>query len=265
MGVSFALYIPIRIMKNSKRILLALILTIFVILPLSYALSSKPGPEGNSKKDDKYYQVVMIWVKDPAKFQKYGELMGPIVSKYGGRGERILTPVSTFYGGETGKSLSQPHMVNIVYYDSKEAYEKFEKDPEFLKIKSMRDESIEMAGIGGTSLAGELIKGGVEDRLYMIEFAYYSDKKGSAYKKYEQGSQGFSQRLGLKKERVLKPDNSFGNIDMPDMVTVKYLEKESDKPNMEKDQDHSKVEELYGAAIRDLIWIEGKAAFTNME
>lgn len=47
-------------------------------------------------------------------------------------------------------------MVNIVYYDSKEVYEVFERDFEFLKIKYLRIEFIEMVGIGGIVLGGEL-------------------------------------------------------------------------------------------------------------
>lgn len=249
-------------MRNSKAITILFWTVSFCTL----LILRQTAEAGNSRpKDEKYYQVVMIWVKDPAKFQEYGEKMGPIVSKYGGMGERILSPVSSFYGGETGKGLSQPHMVNIVFYDSKEAYEQFENDPDFLKIKHLRDASIDMAGIGGTALGGELIKGGVNDRLYMIEFAYYSDQNGSAYKKYEKASKGFGKRNGLNKERILKPDVAFGSIAKPDLVNIKYIDKESDKPMMEKDKDHPNVEKLYGAAIKDLIWIEGKAAFINME
>ncbi len=221
-----------------------------------------PSPKAKSKK---YYQVVMIWLKDPQKFHQYGEQMGPIVSKYGGGGERIITPVSTFYGGNTGKDLSAPDMVNIVFYDSKEAYEDFENDPAFQRIKSLRSESIKMAGIGGEVLDGELMQGNVENRLYMIEFTYYQDDNPSAYKQYERQARAYFKKHGVRKERVLKPDAVFGGIEMPHQVTIKYLDDASNKAAMEADPQHKEIEDLYGAAIRDLIWIEGKAAFVNMD
>lgn len=214
---------------------------------------------------EKYFQVVMIWIKDPVKFQDYGQKVGPIVAKYGGNAERIISPVESFYGGNTAKEFEAPHMVNIVYYDSKEAYEDFEKDPEFLKIKHLRTESVEMAGIGGTVLGGELSLQEVANRLYMIEFAYYSDQDGKKYEKYERKARAFSERSGLHKERILHPDTKFGNIELPDLVSIKYIEQAEQKAEMEKDKDHPKVEKLYGEAIRDLIWIEGKAAFVNMK
>ena len=219
----------------------------------------------NDTEKERYYQVVLIWVKDPDKFQKYGELLGPIVSKYRGAGERIITPVSTFSAGSKADQMEAPHMINIVYYDSKEAYERFERDPDFLKIKHLREESIEMAGIGGEVLGGTLQSGAVSDRLYMIEFAYYADESGKAFEQYEKKTARYYQRHKLMKERVLNPDDVFGGIAMPDLVTIKYLEDEKDRSAMESDAEHATVEKLYGESIRDLIWIEGKAAFVNMD
>jgi|GEM_PF-4663428 len=237
-----------------------------VSLACLLALSAKAGTAIQpDPAKGKYFQVVMIWVKDPAKFQDYGQKVGPIVAKYGGNAERIISPVESFYGGTTAKEYEAPHMVNIVYYDDKEAYEAFEKDPEFLKIKHLRSESIEMAGIGGTVVDGELNLREVAARLYMIEFAYFSDEDGKKYQKYEKKTQAFSQRSGLHKERILKPDTKFGNIDLPDLVSIKFLDQASQKEQMESDKDHPKVEKLYGEAIRDLIWIEGKAAFVNLK
>ncbi len=251
-------------MKIIKKTLFILMTT---VMTLSGAVANSDGDkEENSKKlkSKKYYQVVFIWVKDPEKFQKYGQLMGPIVSKYGGAGERIITPVSSFYGGKTGKNMEPPHMVNIVYYDSKESYKSFSNDPEFKKIVHLRDESIEMAGISGEVLGGDLTPGEVAQRLYMIEFAYYNDN-GKGFRQYEKASKGYYDKYELRNERILKPDEVFGNIEMPDQVTIKYLSNENNRSAMESDKDHSNIEEMYNASIRDLIWIEGKAAFVNMD
>lgn len=249
-------------MKQTKTRVFTGLIALLLLVSCNVGASDTKNIEEHKEvpsKKGKYYQVVLVWVKDPQKFQDYGAKMGPIVAKYGGRAERIMSPVNSFYGGETGKSLSQPHMVNIVYYDSKEAYEQFEKDPDFVKIKHLRSESIDMAGIGGTIEGGDLADGDLLQRLYMIEFAYYKDGHGKAYKDYRKKSKGFSERHGLRIERTLKPDAVFGNITMPDLVNVLYLEDASRKKAMEQDPQHAEVEKMYGEAIGDLIWIEGKA------
>lgn len=247
-------------MLKSNSLVIAAIVSLLVLGNFSANASENGNP-----KDGKYYQVVLIWVKDPAKFQEYGEKMGPIVSKYGGAGERIITPVSSFFGGSKAKDMESPHMVNIVYYDSKESYEQFEKDPEFKKIVHLRDESIEMAGIGGFVEGGDLVINDVANRLYMIEFAYYSDEKGKSFKKYEKEAKSYYEKYRLRNERILTPDNVFGGFEMPDKVSIKYIENKDDKPLMEQDGDHGRIEQLYGEAIRDLVWIEGQAAYVNMK
>ncbi len=235
----------------------------FVLMILIVTVSSATSSEGNPAKDKRYYQVVFIWVKDPVKFQEYGEKMGPIVSKYGGAGERILSPINSIYAGNS--KIEQPHMVNIVYYDSKEAYEQFEQDPDFLKIKHLRSESIEMAGIGGYAIGGELSSGGVAERLYMLEMAYFKDGKAKPYDTYRKKSKDFYDKHRLFTERILEPDNVFGNIQMPDRVSILYHDTESRKDQLQEDPRHKEIEGLYVEAISDLIWIEGKAAFINMD
>ena len=85
------------------------------------------------------------------------------------------------------------------------------------------------------------------------------------FRQYEKASKGYYDKYELRNERILKPDEVFGNIEMPDQVTIKYLSNENNRSAMESDKDHSNIEEMYNASIRDLIWIEGKAAFVNMD
>ncbi len=246
--------------RLKKRTVLALLVLLISVFNTGFTTEEIL----QSESDEKYYQIVMIWLNDPAKFQEYGQKMAPIVSKYGGSGERIITPVQSFYGGNTGDGLSKPDMVNIVFYDSKEAYLNFEEDPDLQKIEHLRSESIKMVAIGGKVKGGKLIPGDASKRLYMIEISYFTDQ-GKAYKTYEKNSKNFNRRVGLKKERVLEPDQVWGDIELPDLVTIKYLDDARNKSKMETDPDHSQIEALYGKAMRDLIWIEGTAAFINME
>lgn len=255
-------------MKTSKlrfKRFVGLSLGIVLCLNLA-ALQAKPVTmaEKQPPKTKKYYQVVLVWVKDPQKYQEYVQKLGPVVSKYGSQAERIVSPVSTFFAVKKADELSKPDMVNIVYYESKAAYQKFENDPEFLALKDLRAEAIDIAGIDGEAIDNApVLSGGVEDRLYMIEFLNYKNKK--TYEDYLVKTKDYYKRHQLITERAFKVDRSFGNIERPHVVNIKYLKKASKRPEMESDKEHAQVEKLYGEMLTDLIWIEGKAAFVNME
>ena len=55
----------------------------------------------------RYYQVVFIWMKDPVKFGRYHELLGPVVQRYGGDLERMLAPDTIYAEG-----MRKPDIVN---------------------------------------------------------------------------------------------------------------------------------------------------------
>lgn len=60
-------------------------------------------------------------------------------------------------------------------------------------------------------------------------------------------------------------DIKFGDIDLFDFVSIKYIEKVEYKVKMEVDKDYLKVEKFYGEVIWDLIWIEGWVVFVNLK
>lgn len=60
-------------------------------------------------------------------------------------------------------------------------------------------------------------------------------------------------------------DIKFGDIDLFDFVSIKYIEKVEYEVKMEVDKDYLKVEKFYGEVIWDLIWIEGWVVFVNLK
>jgi len=247
---------------KSKRFFLFSLVCILFTLISATSTNFRASQNEAPTKVKKYYQVVLVWVKNPQKYQEYVQKLGPVVSKYESNAERIISPVKSFFAVKKGKELKTPHMINIVYYKSKKAYHKFLKDPEYIKLKKLRSEAIDIAGIDGEVIGGKLEKGNVADRLYMIEFLNYKNKK--SYNNYIKKTKPYYKRH-LVNERILKPDNVFGNINMPDVVFIKYIKNEADRSKMETDKEHPMVEKLYGDMLSDLVWIEGKAAYVNMD
>ncbi|WP_223034075.1 DUF1330 domain-containing protein [Hanstruepera marina] len=237
----------------------------FLALIIFTCLGFRPKEATTIDVEDKYYQVVLIWVKDPLKFREYGEKMRPIVQKYGGSTERMINPVTSIYSGSYGSSLSQPNILNIVYYHNKEAYENFNKDPEYQSLIPLRDEAIDIVGVGGKSIEGKLIKGEASKRLYMIEFSYFSDSDGSKYKLYKKNSLEFYNRNGVELERSIAPSEVFGNIiDLPNIVNISYI-KSGDSSQLQKDSEHHSIQGAFRQAVSNTVWIEGKAALFNMK
>ena len=201
-----------------------------------------------------FYQLVFIYMKDPAKFQEYAQKLGPVVSKYGGFAERIIMPESIY-----PDSIDKPDMVNIVYYDSEEAYRQFEKDPEFLALKPLRAQAIDMKGINARPSGGQLIDGDLQNRPYMVELAYFKDGNPQGFEAYKKKATPLMREFGFRTERSLEPVSVFGGIKKPDVVNIHFFEDEAQRAQFESDPRHAEVEGLYSAAIEDLIWIEGRA------
>src|SRR4051812_23929948 len=131
------------------------------------------------QENARYYQVVFIWLKDPAKFAQYVELVRPVVGRYGGGLERMLTPDTVY-----GEAIRRPDVINVVYYDDKAAFAAFHADPEFQRIVHLRTESIEMMSVQGQPVAGTVTNTDLEKRRYLLEFVRYGTLGAEGYARY---------------------------------------------------------------------------------
>lgn len=202
---------------------------------------------------DRYYQVVLIWMKDANLFAEYGQAVGTVVAKYGGSLERMLTPQEIH-----GRDLSVPDIVNVVYYDSKDAYAAFERDPEFIEIKQKRTDSIDMLALEGHSSLGAVVDGGERERLYLLELAEFGDDGEAGYRRYVERADAFMSPNGFHVEReiaVRRRDDGFGFA--PNVARVMYFD---DGDGLEKAHSlpgHEELEAGYNAAADNSLWLVG--------
>lgn len=202
----------------------------------------------------KYYELVLIWVQDPAKFQEYGQKVGPIVQKYGGGMDKIFAPSSIYANG-----MEQPHIVNLVHYDSKEAYEKFVGDTEFKKIEHLRNESIKMMSFRGYLTIDNSSFENLAERSYNIELANYKSGNNTAYKKYEEEGENKMKKYGFNVEFKLDIKEHTSTLNSPpDFAKISFFNNPSGMAEFEKDPAHKLIEEqLYPNATDNVIWITG--------
>ena len=203
--------------------------------------------------NDRYYQVVLIWMKDANLFAEYGQAVGPVVAKYGGSLERMLTPQEI-----QGRDLAVPDMVNVVYYDSEEAYEAFERDPEFIEIKQMRTDSIDMLALEGHSSHGAVVEGGEPERLYLLELAEFGDDGEAGYRRYAQRADAFMSPHGFHVEReiaVRRFDDGLGFA--PNVARVTYFDGGDGLAKAHSLPGHEELEAGYDAAAANSLWVVG--------
>jgi uncharacterized protein (DUF1330 family) len=204
---------------------------------------------------NRYYQLVLITLKDLPTFQHYGELLAPIVSKYGGARERLIRPDAVF-----GEGVAKPDLVNVVYYDSKDAFTAFTRDPAFREIAHLRNQSIDMIAIDGSPVGGSVFDEGLADRTYLVEIARYGDSGAAAYHAYEAEAAALYERHGLHVERMFTVDAAVGLHFRPDVVKIAYFDQADGMQRMHADPAHERIEnELYPRAAPLSVWLTGRA------
>jgi uncharacterized protein (DUF1330 family) len=206
------------------------------------------------RENERYYQVVFIWLKDPQKFGRYVELLRPIVGRYGGALERMLAPDAVHAEG-----MQKPDVINVVYYDDKAAFMAFHADAEFQRIVRLRTESIEMMSVQGPPTAGSPTSTALEKRQYVLELARYDAHGAEGYKRYETEAEALMGRHGYHVERVFAPDSATDFPFTPDLVKVAYFDDAAGMTNVHADPAHHRVETtLYAQAVQQSVWVVGR-------
>jgi uncharacterized protein (DUF1330 family) len=149
--------------------------------------------------DTRFYQLVLIWIHDPAMFGEYLRLLQPVVARYGGAADRSFAVTSIEADG-----LAPPQVVNLVHYDSRDAYQRFNEDPDFRAIEQLRSGSVSLMSFEGRLRSADPSPDGLADRRYRIEIA---------------SAAGISYHPEDRLEYVLDLEHSAGG---PDLAVVSY-------------------------------------------
>jgi uncharacterized protein (DUF1330 family) len=203
----------------------------------------------------RYHQLVFIWVRDPAMFAEYLRDLPPIVARYGGAADLSLRPTAVWADG-----LTLPDIVNLVHYDDREAYQRFNTDPDFRNIEHLRAGSVDLMTFEGYLSTADPSPAGSPDRLYNVELATYRDGTGEAYRVYEERGEARMREYGYRVEYVLDAEAAPSSRPRPDLIKLSSFPDESAKASFDADPAHGEIEEkLYPAATDHVVWLTGRA------
>ena len=85
-------------------------------------------------REDRYYAVRMLWVRDEAIWEKYQEMVFPILARHNVEVEYWLVT-----DGIVGEGMDKPDLIVVTSHPSAEALEAFESDPDYEKASALRD------------------------------------------------------------------------------------------------------------------------------
>lgn len=204
--------------------------------------------------DDLYMQAVLVWVHDQERFGEYIEAMGPVAGKYGGALHQMVAPADVY-----AASFGRPDILNVVSYSSKEDLETFESDPEFLAVKPLRTESINLLSVEGRPIHGEVGNDKPDDRYYVVEYARFGAGGRARYTEYEQEAAAFLEPFGYQVEWVIAVDTADSELPFqPDIIKVAYFENEDRFKAAHEAPGHDQIEgESYNAAVAESLWVIG--------
>jgi hypothetical protein len=163
-----------------------------------------------------YHQLVFIWIRDPALFAEYLHDLPPIVARYGGAADLSLHPTAI----QADPSLPLPDVVNLVHYDSREAYHRFNADPDFRRIEPARADSVDLMTFEGHLRVADPTPADAQQRVFHVELATYRDGNPEAYRAYERRAEGRRRAHGYHVEYILEAETAPAQLPHPDVVTI---------------------------------------------
>ncbi|GAB3425539.1 DUF1330 domain-containing protein [Flindersiella endophytica] len=197
----------------------------------------------------RYHQLVFIWVRDPEMFADYLQNLPPIVARYGGAADLSLRPTTV-----QADQLALPDIVNLVHYDDKKAYQRFNADPEFQQIEPLRAGSVDLMTYEGYLRMADPSPTGPTTRAYTVEVATYRDGTGEAYRTYEERTEPLRSRFGYHIEYILDPQTAPAGRPGPDLVKISSFPDHAARSAFDADPTHTEVEQnLYPAAATHAI------------
>src|SRR5262245_350043 len=108
-------------------------------------------------ENDRFYQAVLIWIRDAETFGRYQRLVASTAARYGWL-ERTIAPEEVHGGGVT-----LPDALNIVYYtEGERGVAGLRRDSDFQEVVGLRSASIDMVDVFGVPERGDVREDGLE-------------------------------------------------------------------------------------------------------
>ncbi|TYA71395.1 DUF1330 domain-containing protein [Seonamhaeicola marinus] len=249
---------------------LKVITSIALVTTLFYAYNSiAQNSNINSKNKNKMetqneeiVNVALIYLKESekARFEEYKKKGGAILEKYGGKIERIIQPKMLAKG-----NLELPDEIHFASYPSIEVFNKFNEDPEFVKIRNeyavpaIKDISIFTSRNTDFEFKKET---GDKTKTYGVALIYFNNgqKYAKLFEEYHDKVCTIMPEFGTHFERFIAPFQSKGNIKQPDEIHRFYFDSMEGLQEMETDERMKSLFPKRDASLKNLYFFIGEAS-----
>ncbi len=223
----------------------------------------------NTKKTDKMdiknqeiVNVALMYIKDgeEARFEEYKKKGGAILEKYGGKIERIIKPKMLAEG-----ELELPDEIHFASYPNIEVFNKFNEDPEFIKIRdeyaipALEDISVFTSKNTDFEFKKEV---GDKTKTYGVALIYFNE--GEEYEKqfedYHDEVCTIMPEFGTHFERFIAPFQSKGSLEQPDKIHRFYFDSMEGLQQMGTDERMQALFPKRDASLKNLYFFIGEAS-----
>jgi len=213
-------------------------------------------------KNQEIVNVALIYIKDgeEARFEEYKKKGGAILEKYDGKIERIIKPTMLAEG-----DLELPNEIHFARYPSIEVFNKFNEDPEFIKIRNeyaipaLKDISIFTSRNTDFKFKKET---GDKRKTYGVAFIYFNEGEQFAkqFAEYHDDVCEIMPEFGTHFERFIAPFQSKGTIEQPDEIHRFYFDSMEGLQQMGTDERMKALFPKRDASLKNLYFFIGEAS-----
>lgn len=213
------------------------------------------------KKNEEIVNVALIYIKEgeEQRFEEYKRKGGTILERYGGKIERIIKPTMLAEG-----ELKMPNEIHFASYPSLEVFNKFNEDPEFVKIREEYAipalDDISVFTSRNTDFEFKQEKGN-KSKTYGVAFIYF-DEREEAVKEFEEYHDEVCEimpEFGTHFERFIAPIQSKGSVEQPDEIHRFYFDSMEGLQQMGTDERMKALFPKRDASLKNLYFFIGEA------
>ena len=213
-------------------------------------------------KNEEIVNVALVYLKEgeEARFEEYKQKGGALLEKYGGKIERIIAPKMLAKG-----EIALPDEIHFATYPSIEVFNKFNEDPEFIKIRNeyampaIKDISIFTSK--NTSFKFER-ETGDHTKTYGVALIYFKegDRYVKQFEEYHDDVCKIMPEFGTHFERFIAPFQSKGSVEMPDEIHRFYFDSMDGLQQMGTDERMQALFPKRDEALQNLYFFIGEAS-----
>lgn len=226
------------------------------------AINRLEKTEKMTTKNEEIVNVALMYLKDgeEERFETYKSKGGAILEQYGGKIERIIKPKMLAKG-----DIELPDEIHFATYPSLKVFNKFNEDPEFIKIRNeyaipaLKDISVFTSKNTDFEFKKET---GDKTKTYGVALIYFNEGKKyvKQFEEYHNDACAIMPEFGAHFERFIAPFQSKGKIEKPDEIHRFYFDSMNGLQHMGTDKRMQALFPKRDDALKNLYFFIGEAS-----